>query len=363
MRRVALSPKQSPGGVASPRDSVFGARQKIMAGGLFAVLDFVTRYTVYQDLKVTLALTAVLTPLVLALAIFVAAIYERKGFAGRFTPVAVAWVLGLSLASALLLVATSLLLRIGFGGPMPGRSGAEDAAIAGFYYFMVIGGWSLICFWIAAERARRQEELRAAQAEAAALRLDLQRLRLQLNPHFLVNTLNGISQEIASDPKAAQAVLIDLSHFLRHALEGVDRLVSTVNDEVESLEAYLALHRLRFGQRLTAAIEVDSDALGCHIASFLLQPLVENAIEHGTAAPNAEVQVDLRRSGASLAVTVRNRGSLDPAQARHGSRIGLSNVARRLELHYPGRHRFALLEEQGYVVASLVLEGEPCSAP
>lgn len=355
--------EQSPGGVTSSDASVFGPRQKIMAGGLFAVLDFVTRYTVYQDLKVTLALTAVLTPLVLALAAFVAAIYERKGFAGRFTPVAVAWVLGLSLASALLLVATSLLLRIAFGGPLPGRSGAEDAAIAGFYYFMVIGGWSLICFWIAAERARRQEELRAARAEAVALRLDLQRLRLQLNPHFLVNALNGISEEIGSDPEAAQAVLIDLAHFLRHALEGVDRLVSTVSDEVESLEAYLALQKLRFGKGLNAAIEVDTDALGCHIASFLLQPLVENAIEHGTASPNAEVQVDLRRTGPSLTVTVRNRGSLDPAQSRRGSRIGLANVVRRLELHYPGRHRFALLEDHGHVVATLVLEGEPCSVP
>jgi hypothetical protein len=357
-----MVPRWLTGGDRSaPAESFPTRRTQIVGCGLYALLDFVTRWSVYKNFGVAVGLTLILTPLVLVMAAGLALLYRRLGFEGRLTPGAILWIFGLSIAAALALVGLSFMVRVPGNHPMPDRTVSEQVMVAGFYYFMIFLSWSLVCFWLTAENARRTEERRASRAEAEALRVELQRLRLQLNPHFLINALTGVAEEIERDPALARPVLLDLTLFLRHALDGVDRLVMSVAEEVEGVEAYLSVQALRFGPALVTTVDVDAQAFSRSIAGFLLQPLVENAIEHGLAAPMAEVDVQIRAEGARLNILVRNRGHLTSTPPPGHAGIGLGNVRRRLALHYPGRHRFDLVEEDGHVLARLLLEGEPCS--
>ncbi|MEC9433777.1 MAG: histidine kinase [Pseudomonadota bacterium] len=328
----------------------------------FFVADLVVRVFVYHDPADALALTLALAPLIFALAQVIAAVYRRLGFAGRLTARSLAWVLGLSGAGGVVVALAGDLLRPPLGIVLPEGLLLEPALSVTFYYFLVYVCWSLACFWAAAERARRIEERRAAQAEADALRAELQRLRLQLDPHFLLNALNGIGEEMRDDPVAASQTMGELTLFLRHSLTAMDRLVMTVDEEVEAISAYLEVQRSRFGDRLRTTVDVETAALGRGIAGFLLQPLVENAVEHGRRAAPRRVGVELRVTGDALRVAIRNTGRLAEA-APEGTRtgIGLANVRARLALHYPGRHHLALEQDGEDVVATLILEGEPRS--
>ena len=328
----------------------------------FFVADLVVRIFIYHDPLDALALTVALAPLIAGQAVGIAAIYRRLGFAGGLDAPALGWLLVLSGATGGVVALVADLVRPPLGIAMPEGLLLSPMLSVGFYYCLVYACWSLACFWAAAERARRAEERRAAQAEADALRAELQRLRLQLDPHFLLNALNGIAEEFRGDPAAAADTLGELTLFLRHSLTAMDRLVMSVDEEVEAVSAYLEVQRARFGDGLSATVDVETAALGRGIAGFLLQPLVENAVEHGRRNAPRRVELAIRVEGPALRVAIRNTGRLSeaaPAGSRTG--IGLANVRARLALHYPGRHHLTLEQEGDDVAATLVLEGEPIS--
>lgn len=332
--------------------------------GVFAVIDVMTRLRLYEDAAVALGVSLLLDPLIFLLAAGLFLAHDRLGFEGRITWRALPWILGLSLAASGMVVLVGSLIRSRFGLGMAGWGPGEAVAIIMVHYFLIFTIWSLVCFWIKAEIARQAEAERALEAEGQALRTELQRLRLQLDPHFLFNALNGIGEEIPEHPKAALAMLRDLSTFLRQSLTGMDVTIATVAAEAEALASYLRVQEARFGARLTARVEFDAVAGRQPIPSFLLQPLVENAIKHGRREPRLEIAVAIRAEGDALHIAVTNTGALVPAAVTEGrTGIGLANIRRRLALHYPGRHAFTLAEAGGQVAARLTLEGAPCSAP
>jgi LytS/YehU family sensor histidine kinase len=205
------------------------------------------------------------------------------------------------------------------------------------------------------------------RAEAEALRAELEELRLQLDPHFLFNALNGVAEEIPDRPAAALAMLRDLTAYLRHSLDGINQTVVTVEAEVGGLAAYLRVQQARFGERLRTRLDMAPDAASRRIASFLLQPLVENAVKHGRRDNGLDVGINIRAVGDALHIEIDNTGALDGGTGARRRRpgIGLENVRRRLALHYPGRHQFTLDQRDAggsKVVATLVLEGEPCGS-
>ena len=159
-------------------------------------------------------------------------------------------------------------------------------------------------------------------------------------------------------------MLRDLTAYLRHSLDGIHQTVVTVEAEAGALAAYLRVQQARFGDRLRTTLQVDPAAAPRRIASFLLQPLVENAVKHGRRESGLEVRIAIRAEADALHVEIGNTGTLDPGSSarRRRSGIGLENVRRRLALHYPGRHRFTLSDEGGRVCAVLVLEGDPCGS-
>src|SRR5205085_12401392 len=201
---------------------------------------------------------------------------------------------------AALVAALLFAVREVAGWIVPGRDGVDEFVLPWTHYAVVLGGWSLCYFWVHAERAEQAEHRHAMRAEAEALRAELEELRLQLDPHFLFNALNGVAEEIPEHPTAALAMLRDLTAYLRHSLDGINQTVVTVEAELGGLSAYLRVQQARFGERLKATVSLDPAARECRIASFLLQPLVENAVKHGKRDNGLDVGVDVRLVGRTL---------------------------------------------------------------
>jgi two-component system LytT family sensor kinase len=223
--------------------------------------------------------------------------------------------------------------------------------------------WSLGYYWLWADTERSRESDRRQEAQREAQRMELQMLRAQLDPHFLFNSLNGIAAEIRPHPEAAVEMVGELSDYLRYSLDHRKQPISRLATELGAMESYLRIERARFGDRLHFTVEAPEHARMRLVPSFLLQPLVENAVKHGLDRSAGTLDIDLhaRVEGSLLEITVSNSGSIVPADpSREG--LGLETLRRRLDLHYPQKHRFTLEENNGRVTARLLLWDPPCSA-
>lgn len=197
------------------------------------------------------------------------------------------------------------------------------------------------------ERARAAAalELEQARLRASLSEARLEALRMQLQPHFLFNALHAISTLILrGDPRSANEMLVRLSDFLRMTLERGEAAIVPLSVELEFLEAYLRIQRVRFGDRLRVVMEIEEPARGAAVPSLILQPLVENAVRHGLAGDPGQGVITIRATvaGGTLALQVADDGSgLRDAEPRARG-VGLANVRARLEHLYPGAHCFTL---------------------
>lgn len=176
-----------------------------------------------------------------------------------------------------------------------------------------------------------------------ACRMELRALQAQINPHFLFNTLNTIAHFIRTDPMEARSLLREFAAFYRRTLESGDELI-TLERELEYLSSYLSLERARFGERLQVSQDIDPDALGVAVPAFILQPLVENSIQHGMPGEGA-IHIRVQAECADAAVNVRvvddGRGIgeeslplvLEPGFGK-GMGIALKNVDERLKGYF-----------------------------
>ena len=178
---------------------------------------------------------------------------------------------------------------------------------------------------------------------------------MQLEPHFLFNTLNAITTLVElGRQKEAAGMLSHLNAILKSTLKRTTAEKVPLSQELENMENYLAIEQVRFADRLRIEIKVEPGALDCMVPCFLLQPIVENAIRHGIA--NSEVggtvAASARHDGDRLRITVRDSGS-GGCSAPSGNGIGLKNTRERLAYFYPERHLFhaAPLRSGGFEVA------------
>jgi signal transduction histidine kinase len=215
----------------------------------------------------------------------------------------------------------------------------------------------------------RQAEAAALQAEAARLAAQLAEARLtalraQLDPHFLFNTLNAVSSLVGSDPRGVRRMIARLSALLRYTLEGSAEPEVPLQQELQVLGQYVEIMEIRFEGRLHVVTRVEPDALDALVPNLILQPLVENAIQHGVSKlPNdrvGRVEVSARRDGDVVVLTVRDNGPvLENAEvlARPGG-VGLRNTRERLAQLYGPEHALTLTAApppEGGVVAELTL--------
>ncbi len=211
----------------------------------------------------------------------------------------------------------------------------------------------------AAERAHRAETLR--------LEARLSILRAQLNPHFILNVLHSLVGLARRDPDATSSALERLGTTLRYALRVQNRRCDRVplRDELSFTLEYLELERLRLGERLSARVRAQQEALDRAVPPFVLQPLVENAVLHSISARSrgGVVSIALAVEGDALLVTVDDDGTPGPTSSpsrRPGSGLGLKLLRDRLDAHYGGRGTLEIgPSPQGGTRAQLRLEGEP----
>ncbi len=185
-------------------------------------------------------------------------------------------------------------------------------------------------------RQLRDEEARSARLASQLTTAQLSALRAQLHPHFFFNTLNAIAELIHRDADAADRMVTRLGAFLRRSLDVSERQEIALEEEVEALEAYLDVVRLRFRDRVSVAVEVDPDALSAPVPPLVLQPLVENALKHGLEPKEGpgRLEVAARLERGRLVLEVRDDGVGLPASGAVREGIGVRNTRDRLRQLY-----------------------------
>ncbi len=188
-------------------------------------------------------------------------------------------------------------------------------------------------------RLEARERLRTALVEA-----QLDALQFQLRPHFLFNTLNSILPLIGKDPERARQMVVRLGDLLRLSLRSEDTPLVTLEEEIAILEKYLSIEKVRFRDRLEIEITIDPAVAAANVPSFLLQPLVENAIKHGLAGRGGRGRISIvaRAERGQLAIRLRDNGPGPGDDHDETNGIGLRNTRRRLEALYPGAHLLEL---------------------
>ncbi len=301
---------------------------------------------------------------------------------------------GFSISLVLSVIYRQLIARkpfITWGGTMLVLIGAVivhaslDAWVQGIYYgisrettfaqrfigityipLTLLGAWSALYFainyFLTVER--QQGRLQSLEAQATAAQLAM--LRYQLNPHFLFNTLNSISTLVLlKQTEPANAMLTRLSSFLRHTLITEPGSQVTLEQEIETLQLYLDIERMRFEERLRTNFEIEEEALDASLPSMLLQPLVENAIKYavGPQEEGARISLSAKVIGGRLRMRVSDTGPgvdgplqhnlLDlPAQAGErdntkSTGVGLANIRNRLTQAYGEDHVFETSSQPG----------------
>ncbi|MEO8452550.1 MAG: histidine kinase [Gemmatimonadota bacterium] len=204
--------------------------------------------------------------------------------------------------------------------------------------------------------AGRERRDQAFERELSLAKARLHALSVELQPHFLFNTLNSIAGLVRNDPRTAETMLVQLSDLLRLTLEGAAGGESSLGDEIDRLELYLALQRMRFGPRLTVTTAIPDQIRGAGVPTMLLQPLVENAMSHGIGpkdGPGA-IAITGERRGDRLLLVVEDDGVGLPDDAPARERIGIGNTRTRLTTLFPDDHCFDLAAgESGGVRATI----------
>ena len=225
-----------------------------------------------------------------------------------------------------------------------------------FYLLAVASSYVILSL-----EASRQAEASALKAGVLARDAELKALKAQVNPHFLFNSLNSISALTSIDPSRARDMCVQLGDFLRLTLGLGEKASVRFSEELDLLEKYMAIEKVRFGARLRMQESIQDDSRNCLLPPLLLQPLVENAVKHGIASlpEGGEIRLSAARQNGRLAIVVEN--SWDPeAPPRRSGGMGLKNVQRRLEARY-GKEASLLVNAEAelyQVTLSLPAESE-----
>ena len=296
---------------------------------------------------------ALLTPAILALGRRFPLV--RGGWWWRSLPVL--------FVASLVFTAVKIALRAGLGQLIPALPTMPlRVVVLAQFHIQVATFWVILGIGAAFEYYAkfRERELRASQLESRLAQAQLEVLRMQLQPHFLFNTLHTISAFMQEgEIEAADRMISRLSDLLRLALESSGAHEVPLRQEMDFLKRYLEIQQIRFQDQLRVGLDVPDELLDACIPSLILQPLVENAIKHGVTAraEGGTVTLAVAREHDTLRVTIRDDGpglSAGGARTASGSGVGLANTRARLEQLYGDRHRFSVANHpDGGVLAEL----------
>jgi len=222
--------------------------------------------------------------------------------------------------------------------------------------FLIACGWSMTLLFRKQVKELEESASHQVATEALVKEAELQKLQLQLQPHFLFNSLNSINALILVQPSKAREMVQQLSDFLRATLRRADEQWITLAQEVTYLQLYLSIEKVRFGHRLEVRMNLDEQIQLWLIPPLLLQPLVENAIKFGLYGTTDKVVIDLQtqREGDSLSIEISNPFDED-MQPVEGSGFGLSGLRRRLYLLYSRNDLLTIRMEENKFIVRLIL--------
>lgn len=221
-----------------------------------------------------------------------------------------------------------------------------SALTLAFEWIEIRGTPAFIAYWLIVvmgglahfREEARQRQLRQAQLETRLASAELEKLRMQIQPHFLFNTLQAAITLVQEDPPAAEDVLLRLSGLLRISLDQMDSNEMPFARELEFLDLYIGIQRRRFGERLSVDIHADPATLGLLVPTLILQPLVENAIRHGIGKHKGEDRIEVfanqQRGGLQIEVWNSNSVVDEASELLFQRGVGLRNTKARLEHLY-----------------------------
>ena len=229
------------------------------------------------------------------------------------------------------------------------------------YLTIVALGWSGRYFGL-----YRTREVHASELEGRLAKTHLQVLKMQLQPHFLFNTLNTVAELVHTDPEAADQMITRLGRLLRLSLDHAGHQVVPLRQESDFLRVYIEIEQVRFQDRLQVIWDLAPDTLEAAVPTLLWQPVVENAIRHGvTPLPGrGRIVIASWREGEDLVLEIRDNGKGLPPEGVPREGVGLRNVRERVAQLYGSRARFTLTSALGGGTdATLRLPFTPCDEP
>ncbi len=187
-----------------------------------------------------------------------------------------------------------------------------------------------------------KQELDLVTVKQLKTQAELQTLQSKINPHFLYNSLNAIASLIHTDADKAEEMTMNLSRLFRYSINSSQESMCTVRQEIEILETYLAIEKVRFGERIKFIVNVDEDLYDSKIPRFLIQPLVENAFKHGlkNMVDNGLLEVRIAKNSSRIEINVADNGTDFPETLEMG--YGLQSTYEKLDLIYPGNYEIQI---------------------
>lgn len=231
-------------------------------------------------------------------------------------------------------------------------------------FIVLLSTWSALYFGVKYALDWQREKKHAQEAEMMAQKAQMEMLRYQLNPHFLFNSLNSIRALVDENQKHAKEMITELSEFLRYSLLHKDTTFVPLSNELEAIKHYFSIEKKRFEEKLEIEYNISENTKNIQILSFLLHPLIENAIKYGMKTSNLPLKISLsaQKTGVGLMLEVCNSGKwIDREgniQHSGGTGTGLDNVKKRLKNAYNEGYRFEVLNGENNVCIRIEIKEE-----
>ena len=213
---------------------------------------------------------------------------------------------------------------------------------AGWVYFSLANFMSNLTLYVLA--LRKNEKLYHSQKNVQSLKTGaLATIQSRINPHFLYNSLNSIASLTRFEPQKSAEMALELANFYDQCNNEHSTLVSTIGDELSILQSYLKIEKIRFGNRLKLTLPENKDVFDLEIPSFIIQPLVENAIKYGYNAVSDEIDIRITLKKNENFLTIRVYDSGSPFQAEMQMGYGLKSISQKLKVMYPDKHTISFI--------------------
>jgi two-component system, LytTR family, sensor kinase len=253
------------------------------------------------------------------------------------------------------ILSTALTALIAGRYPEAGRGELGALMLNGLNFSVVFLIWEIIYFTFHTFRNWKHEQIQNLELRAANTEIELNSFKAQLNPHFIFNSLNCIRALVDENPPECKRAISMLSGILRSSLLNGRNQTVTLRQELDLVEKYLAMEKIRFEERLQISVNVDPSLLGVEIPPFMIQTLAENGIKHGISRLKGGglVSLDISRRDEGVAVVIRNSGRYEPDAQSEG--IGLANTRKRLGLLYGDKAAVTIGNRDGVVETVLII--------